>query len=206
MDNAGKGRLLLVEGTDDEHVITKLLARHGLEKSFEIQEKGGFEELHASIYNEVQASGRRILGIVADANDQPVNRWKSISDKLKEANCEVPSDPGVDGSVFPGPREIRVGVWLMPDNQRPGELEDLVADMIPEEDGPWPRAQDYIDQIPEQERKFKPRKVTRAYVHAWLAAQERPRPMGSAITARDLVHDAPPAQSMVHWLRVLFDL
>ena len=134
MDNPGKERLLLVEGVDDEHVITKLLERHGLPKSFHIEEKGGYEELRASIYNEVQAPQRRVLGIVADANDYPSRRWKSISDRLKEADCAVPSDLAAAGNVFAGPRRTRVGVWLMPNNKNRGELEDFVADMIPPDD------------------------------------------------------------------------
>ena len=172
MDNLPKERVLLVEGNDELHVITKLLERHGFPKSFDIEPKGGFSELHASIYNEINAPQRRVLGIPADANDHPDRRWQSICDQLKEAGCRVPSQLARQGSVFSGPRNTRVGVWLMPDNSRAGELDDFVVDMIPTDDAAWPRAQQYNDGIPERERKFKSGKVTRAYVHAWLATRE----------------------------------
>ena len=206
MANPPKERVLLVEGNDELHVIRKLLERHGLPPSFDIEPKGGFTELRASIYNEINAPQRRVLGVLADANDDPDGRWQSISDQLKQAGCRVPTKIARQGSVFSGPRDLRVGVWLMPDNCRSGELEDFVVDMIPPDDTMWPRAQRYIDEIPEGERKFSSGKVTRAYLHAWLATRERPRPMGSAITVKDLHHDAAPAASLVHWLRDLFAL
>ena len=205
METTPSPELLLVEGQDELHVVSKLLDRHRLQPSFEIAPKGGFEELRQSIYNEVNAPRRRVLGILADGNDHPDRRWQSISDQLRNAGCEVPEDRCRTGTVFPGPRETRVGVWLMPDNQRRGELEDFVAEMIPGDDPTWPRAKRYIDDIPGEERKFRTNKLTRAYVHAWLAARKNPRPMGTAITAGDLLHDAPIAATFVDWLRELFD-
>ena len=197
--------LLIVEGNDERHVIEKLLNRHGIESPrFEIEPKGGFTELHKSIYNEVNAPGRRVLGIVADANDEPRQRWQSISSKLKEASCDVPAKPSAGGAVFSGPHDIRVGVWLMPDNQQPGELENFVADLIPGSDLIWPMAQRFIDDIPPSLRRFPPQKLKRAHVHAWLATREKPRPMGLAITAGDLQHDAPISARFVQWVQNLF--
>ena len=92
----------------------------------------------------------------------------------------------------------------MPDNQRTGELEDFVADMIPRDDPVWPRARQYIDGIPKADRKFKEGKLTRAYVHAWLAARNKPRPMGTAVEVNDLRHDSTNAASLVGWLNRLF--
>ncbi len=202
--NAPPPHLLIVEGNDERHVIGKLLSRHGVGTP-EIDPKGGFSELHKSIYNEVNASGRRTLGIVADANDQPDQRWQSISDKLKEASCAVPDSLSRDGVIVSGPRDIRVGVWLMPDNQRPGELEDFVADLIPEDDPIWSMAQGFIDGIPEELRLFRPQKLLRAQVHAWLATRKKPRPMGLAIEAGDLKPDAAVALTFLNWFQNLFE-
>lgn len=198
--------LLIVEGNDERHVIEKLLDRHGVDPlGFDIEPKGGFEKLRRSLYNEVNASGRRTLGIIADANDQPDQRWQSISDQLKGASCAVPASLSGGGAIFSGPRGIRVGVWLMPDNDRPGELENFFADLIPDDDCLWSMAKRYIDEIPENRRLFTSQKLTRAYVHAWLATRERPRPMGLAIKAGDLRHDAAVATQFVQWIQNLFD-
>lgn len=198
--------VLLVEGNDEVHVVRKLLCKHKLQPRFEVTNMHGFVLLRDSISNELNVSGRRTLGILADANDHPDRRWQSIAGELRTAGCDVPDLLGSAGTVFIGPRQTRVGIWLMPDNQRPGELEDFVADMIPTEDPLWPYAQKYIDGIPANERRFKPGKVTRAQVHAWLATRERPRPMGGALVAGDLNHDAATARRFVDWLRKLFQL
>ena len=67
--------MLLVEGINDLHVVNHLLSRHDLEQPFSIKDKCGFEKLRASIHNEVNAPGRGVLGILADANDDIDGRW-----------------------------------------------------------------------------------------------------------------------------------
>lgn len=197
--------VLIVEGQDDKYAVEKLLTKHELPRCFEILPKGGFADLRKSIRPEINASGRRTLGIISDANDDPAARWRSLRDALHDAHCTaVPQTTPPDGALLAGPRDIRVGVWLMPDNARPGELEDFIADLVPRDDPLWPVAQRYIDDIPADLQKFADRKRTRAYVHAWLATRDAPRPMGSAITAGDLDHNAPAAQPLIAWLRRLF--
>ncbi len=88
LSDLSPAELLIIEGGDDRRVVENLLSRHKLEKTFEIEEKGGHDALRQSIYNEVNVSGRRILGILADANDNLDERWRSISDRLRQAQCE----------------------------------------------------------------------------------------------------------------------
>ena len=154
--------MLLVEGRDDKFVVKHLLERHGFEPPFAIAPKDGFSALLKSIYGEVSVSGRSVLGILADANDNIDSRWQSISHQLKRADCQVPNNLNPAGNVFSGPRGISVGVWLMPNNQRSGELENFVHDMIPANDPILPRARRYVDEIPEENRKFTDAKLARA--------------------------------------------
>ena len=100
--------------------------------------------------------------------------------------------------------EPRVGIWLMPDNAVPGELEDFIQKLIPNGDPIWPMAQSYIDGIPAVERKFATNKILRAQVHAWLATLSEPRKMGAAIGTGDLHATAPLAEEFIDWLRRLF--
>ena len=51
---------------------------------------------------------------------------------------------------------------MWPDNQCPGELEDFVKSMISPKDPVWPRSEEYIDRIPELDRKFLPGKEMKA--------------------------------------------
>ena len=191
--------MLLVEGPDDEHVVAHLCARSGLARNFDIGQKGGFPELSKSIPVELAAPGRSALGVVVDANDNPAARWQAVRDRCERRGITLPSEPDPGGVVVEG--RPRVGVWLMPDNQNPGQLEDLVAAMIPAEDVVWRLAQEFVDRIPEPER---PRPAIKAQVHAWLAARAAARPMGSAIGTGHLDASSPAATSFINWLQLLF--
>ena len=145
-------------------------------------------------------SGRTALGILVDANDRPTDRWTQILHQVTQAVGQVPTQMVRSGTIL-GVRP-RVGIWLMPDNQTTGELENFIEQLIPVGDPVWPRAQEYIDGIPVADRKFK--KVLRAQIHAWLATREEPRKMGAAIGIGDLDAAALPAQQFSNWLRRLF--
>ena len=92
----------------------------------------------------------------------------------------------------------------MPDNQSLGELEDFVAQMIPEDDPVWPLSQDYIGRIPDEHREFSENKTSTAEVYAWLATREDPRQMGAAIGVRDLDVGGDLCTRFTDWLDRLF--
>ena len=196
-------RLLLVEGQDDKHVIGHLWQRiYRSELSFCISDKQSVGQLLKSIGSEVKASGREALGIVVDANDDVSRRWEAVTDRLRGADIDPPTRPDPEGIVIDG--TPRVGIWLMPDNASTGELEDFVAKMVPSDDAVWPMSKGYIEGIPRPERKFKEGKILRAQIHAWLAAREDPRKMGSAIKTKDLDIDGALCKRFAGWLERLF--
>lgn len=196
------GKLLLVEGRDDNQVVRRLCEAAGVSQDFHIEQKDGIDKLLRSIRAHLQEPGLRVLGIVVDANSDPGGRWKGLRDRISHVGVDVPPRPDLGGTVIDG--EIRVGVWLMPDNQAPGELEDFVRRMIRDDDPIWPRAESYIDDIPAGDRRFAPTKLTKAKVHAWLAAQERPHPMGLAIRAGVLDSSQPDSRAFVSWINRCF--
>ncbi len=98
----------------------------------------------------------------------------------------------------------RIGIWLMPDNESRGELEDFIRRMIPADDPVWSLASHYIDSIPTEHRKFKTAKNEKAKVYAWLAARKKPSRMGAAMSAGDLCIDQEIAMKFACWLRRLF--
>ena len=199
-------RLLLVEGPDDQHVVRHLWERrHGRGLPFQISPRGGVEGVIESIRDEAQASRREALGILVDGNNDLSARWQSISDRLASLVIQAPAIPPPDGLVIAATDDMpRIGVWMMPDNQSRGELEDFVAQMIPDNDPVWPLSQDYIDAIPAVHRNFASGKTLRAKIHAWLAAREDPRQMGLAIRARDLEIDGTLCIRFTNWLDSLF--
>ena len=201
MDNSD--RVLLVEGADDEHVVWHLRNRHQAMPEFCIQDKGGIEGLLEDIGLEILDPRRKAVGILVDANDDLNARWSAVANRLREENIEVPSNPELTGTIIDS--NPRVGIWLMPNNKKPGELENFVSEMIPNDDPVWRLSKNYIDGIPEADRKFTEKKILRAKLYAWLATREDPRQMGAAIGARDLRVDGTLSTAFANWLRQLFE-
>ena len=151
---------------------------------------------------------RENLGILVDADGCTVSRWQEVVGELAKAkelqglSDKLPETPDESGVIIN--TKPRIGIWIMPNNHSPGELEDFIRELIPNEDIIWPRANYYIDGIPSEERRFKPQKETKAKIHAWLAASSRPRLMGAAIGNGELNAEAPLAQTFYEWLYGLF--
>ena len=185
------------------HVVRHIwLRQYGTEPTFCISIKNDVDSLLRSIRGEVLSEDRTVVGIVLDADDCPANRWQSVKDRLRSAGVDPPDIPPQSGVIID--QIPRVGVWMMPDNQLPGELEDFIEKMIPPIDPVWPLSQSYIDDIPCADRKFALGKTLRAKVYAWLATREDPRPMGTAIRAKDLDVDVPIGAAFLAWLEQLF--
>ena len=199
---ASDSRVLLVEGQDDEYVVSRLLEQHKSALPFSILNKQTISKLLPSISLEIRAPDRQAVGILVDANDDIAARWDAVRGQLSKADILPPTAPDSAGTIIDG--TPRVGIWLMPDNESSGELEDFVVRMIPDGDEVWPLSQRYIEEIPEAERKFSAKKKLRAQLYAWLAAREDPRQMGLAIRARDLEVDGELSNTFVAWLTKLF--
>ena len=203
-------RVLLVEGESDLHFVLHLRGRIEQEEGagsmpeFCIDDKGGIDQLLDSIVNEVRVPDRRAVGIVVDANSTPRDRWKAVTDQLQRVGIAVPEDPIPGGACIPESTRLpRVGIWLMPDNESFGELEDFIRTMLPDGDPVWPSSEAYIDGIPEEHRKFR-KKTLRAKIHAWLATRKQPGRMGAAIKEGDLNAGGGLAASFGDWLRQVF--
>ena len=211
------GRVLIVEGDNDLHVAAHIwLRQHNSEPTFAIESQGGIDKLLPNISPTIRRAGTETVGILIDADDDSQARWSAVRDRIarNDISAPLPRDPVQDGIIidaeigiedFAPKRNVRIGIWLMPDNISPGELEDFVAQMIPHGDPVWPLSKEYIDGIPTQHRKFTDKKTPRAKVHAWLAAREDPRRMGEAIRARDLETSSNLCQSFAKWLTKLFE-
>ena len=195
-------RVLLVEGPDDKHTVLNLCGVSSNMPRFCILDKDGKDNLLKSVRGEILAEDRVAIGILMDANDDLNARWQAVAGRIRDAGIQPPNAPSLYGTVIQG--SPRVGVWLMPDNNSPGELENFVERMIPANDFVWPLSQEYIDGIPKAERKFAEGKTLRAKVHAWLAARNEPRKMGQAIGVGDLDVDVETTKKFVNWLRQLF--
>jgi len=201
---------MLVEGRDDKHSVIHLMRRHSIdwesgEKDLPwIQDCGGFDSLVGSVT--VSAKSYSRLGILVDANTNINKRWNRIRSKLKATGISAPSRPESGGTIVKGIYgDWKVGIWIMPDNERIGELEHFLEELIPPNDRCWAHADKTTKQAKKIGAKFVDKDYLKAKIHTWLAWQETPGlPFGTAITAAYLRHDSKEALKFAAWFKRLF--
>ena len=206
--------ILRVEGRDDKFVIENLLRRHGVDFAHveikpteEGEGTGGKDRLLQGMKTAVTTRTGHSVGFVLDADAYPEYRWKAVRQRLDDIDLVLPEeipDGGFVGDTLA--YQVRVGVWLMPDNQRSGALEELLMDLVADEDRQLlllaraaTRGALWLGAAFGKARRRK------AVLHAWLAWQRRPGlPYGMAITARYLGHDSPATLGFVEWFQRVF--
>lgn len=207
---------LLVEGTNDQHVIWALCEYYAIPENFDVQRPTEAENVADGLPQllrnfSVHLKGdRTAVGIVLDADENLAQRWQQAVGVVRQGgiNQNLPTAPEPGGTVIEPTADYqpRVGIWLMPDNHSVGRLEDFVRFLIPKGDELVPVTQDALDQIkvaPGQ--RWSDHHDSKAFIHTWLAWQKVPgMPMGQAITAKALQADSPQARLFADWLRRLF--
>jgi hypothetical protein len=201
---------LLVEGTDDKHSVIHLMKRHGInwDNSSDViphvHDCGGFDPLVKSIQVNVKSYKR--LGIVVDANMDIEKRWQQVTNELSKTNITLPKSSNQNGTIITGMyTDWKVGVWLMPDNQNKGELEDFLSKLVPLDDKRWLYADEVTKHAKKIGAKFPEKLFIKARIHTWLAWQESPGlPFGTAVTAKYFGADSQEALKFVKWFNLLF--
>lgn len=203
--------VLLVEGTDDQHVLWALLRHYHIPDCFEVTSAGGVERLvdHIRVRLKIRTGEEDRLGVILDADDQIDQRWMSVANALKTATgVTLSTTPDSAGTIVVLPDGGRFGVWVMPDNRSPGCLEDFLLFLRPETDTLLPLVDEFLETLPARElcdQSFPEKDRTKARIHSFLAIQREPgKPMGLAITSRYLDADAPDASILVGWIQRMF--
>lgn len=200
-------RVLLVEGRDDEHVVKNICGRFDLGVIDRIEPQEGKDPLLDTLPVKLKESDLAVLGIVLDADTDLGARWQALSSRLQSAGYQnIGGHPDPQGGVFEPPADSllpRVGVWLMPDNQAPGILEDFLRFLVPAGDTLLSHAEQAVSTLPQT--RFEVLKRPKVLMHTWLAWQQEPgKPYGQAITARYLDVNLPAGKAFADWLRRLF--
>jgi hypothetical protein len=210
-------QLLLVEGLNDQHVVWALAKRHQLPQTFSVEipeennKRGGISLVLDRLRVELKRNKLKTLGIVIDADRNIDSQWQRIKDILVKSGYPIiPDHPQPEGWIqvlSDGVGRLKIGVWLMPNNQLPGILEDFVKALIPENDLLLAKAEAIIQEIEqEQLNRYSQVDHAKALIHTWLAWQKEPgQPMGQAITAKALQSDTAIAAKFVDWLNQLFN-
>lgn len=201
-------KILLVEGKNDQHVIWAFCKRQDLPINFSVEAAGNVEELIKKLPVYLKGSSDRYdtIGVVVDADQHLAGRWQSIQQAAKETFPNFPTALPQKGLIHTNEEEKKIGVWIMPNNELTGMLEDFLEMLVPEGDVLIDRVEEFLSSLEaEQLQKYKAIHRTKAKIHAWLSLQENPEiTMGQSITAQYLNVDTAVAQAFEQWLRNLF--
>jgi len=207
---------LLVEGQTDKPFFEELLKRENLPVL--VEPSHGITKMTADIsrlLKQLQDGAIRRLGIVADADHTTPKgqggfnkRWQLLTKPLKEMGYEITAPPSqrYAGSLFTHAEGLPlVGLWLMPDHQSDGMLEDLIKQTVygDQQLTLLQTATTCLEQLPVT--LFQPHHHTKATIYSWLAWQTRPgQALVSTINA-DLINlYSQEMQAFIKWLRDLF--
>ncbi len=202
---------LFVEGESDYHFVGHLCHKHKMKARWLTEAKTGYSNVIAAAKAAFTERDGPPVGIVVDADRDFANRWSDIVSEFSRPDPQlrvpvpIPQSPDPRGTVVEQSGGLpRVGIWVMPDNGSPGDLETFAVQMIPDRDEVWPLAQDYIDGIPDDRAKRFGCRSDRATLYAWIATGKKPPYLGLAVKNEELNWQTPNCKAFVAWLGKLF--
>ena len=93
-------RIIFVEGKDDQHVVSHIINKSGLEGlGISVDSKGGINILLGALSAEAKSFGRSAVGFVLDASDRPEGRWESIVGKFEKEGISFPRTICPNGTI-----------------------------------------------------------------------------------------------------------
>lgn len=197
---------LLVEGNDDQHVILALCNRFEITENFDIIDSKGIDNLLLQIPVRLKQSEVNTIGIVIDADTDIRSRWLSLSALLASQGFTASDDIPTGGLVIIT-NDIKVGVWVMPNNKTNGMLEDFISFLVPKDDLLFTIAKETLNSIENKKlNKYAVVHKSKALIHSWLSWQEDSgTPLGLAITKRYLTTDENTCALFMKWLIATFN-
>lgn len=206
---------LLVEGKKDKWLLPFLMEKNGVEwpkgnEPVDIEDLGRklLTKPEASAY--LKESGLRFLGVILDADDDAGASWRSVKGWFQEWFADMPDNIPAEGYISaPNEEGIRLGVWIMPDNQTHGMLETFLKLLVRDKDQElWTFAKVARDEaMAKHNAPFKPVHGDKAWMHTFLAWQDEPGPqLHEAVDHAILNPESPHSRPFVAWFRRLFEV
>lgn len=210
-----RDNLLLVEGKDDLRTIPELVEKAGVPwggrgaEIVRIHETDGYEKMAAQFSSQLKNAGLLRIGVLVDANTDPVARWQSLC-AMVAAEHTLPPAPPAGGVVVPRTASgKRLGVWMMPDNASRGMMETFLLALRPAENAPLLAHADSAVDVARRSHgaPFSEYHRDKAIIHTWLAWQDPPgRQLHDAVKQKMLDPALPYAASFLAWFKSLYEL
>ena len=133
---------------------------------------GGKEKIRTNVeivLADARAMGIELssVGVLRDADAHPTRAYQSVTGALRSLNLPVPDSHGALTRGSPS-----VGVFILPDGNSPGAVEDLCWKAV--EDTPTGKCSEFYVECLEGSRALASKNVAKTLVHAYLAAQVDP--------------------------------
>ncbi len=198
---------LLVEGNDDQHVIWALCEKFNITKNFDVIDCQGITKLTEQIPLRFKQSDIKTIGIIIDADIDIKSRYLSLKSLLSTQGIELPDELPDEGIIETHERNLKIGLWIMPNNNLNGMLEDFISFLVPDEDKLLPIVNSTLQEIENQKlNKYSLTHKSKTVIHSWLSLQEDPgTPMGLGITKRYLTTDQETCLKLINWLKNLYN-
>lgn len=213
MGSQPRAKMLLVEGDDDRRVIPWLIEAHGIawgppeNPIVFIKDFGGIEAVltPGAIEMELKTPGLEALGIMVDADDDASQRWQRIRARCQGAFPGLSETLPVTGLIATNATDLKLGVWLMPDNGSRGMLETFLTCLLPDATEPlWEFACEAVANAKTRNAPFSDNHVDKARIHTWLAWQDPPgRQLHDAVKFQ-MLKPSPLSAPFVAWFRLLY--
>jgi hypothetical protein len=189
--------LIFCEGIDDERFLVELLAFLSIDSIWVERADGEsqFQGLVRTLRGRGNFEQLRALAIVRDADTDAGRKFESVTDLLQAAGYPVPPTPArlITGR-FPSATTVTVGVvgvFIMPDGDSPGTLEDLCLRAI-EQDQALECTREFLDCVRTHTGVTCPdQHIPKAKLNSWLASRANPTlRLGQARASRDIPPDS----------------
>ena len=206
---------LCVESQHYGFVVINLVKKHGVnwpddDRPVDVKNCKNDTGVIVAIQNEIDAAKGtgRAAGFIIDIDTTAGTRWAQVKRALKAVGLNPPAQPVAGGYIEESTTlNVRVGVWLMPDNQlHQGDLEDFLKTLLPLNDALYSFAEKSSADALSNGAKFaNPKDRKKANLHCWLAWQEEPgAPYGQAIYREYFESHSAQAKAFVAWFKSLF--
>lgn len=175
----GKPKLLVVEGKDEVFFFGALLSYLVLQdiQAVDMEGKTNLRSRLDAIVKSPGFPNVSCLGVVRDADSDPIAAFQSVRDALDAVGLPVPNEP----LTFIG-QNPQVAVVILPEKDKTGMLEDLCLKSV-EQDPAIPCVEQYFQCRPQQGVSL-PHHMAKARVRVFLASRPEPdKRLGEAAQA-----------------------
>lgn len=216
-------KVLWVEGKSDMFAIAELMQANGItwpESRREtppvlISDRDSYRNIAkpSLIRNQLKSSNLTNFGIIVDADQDFASRWQSLRNACLQSIPDIPTELPTTGLLhthaITSERQIKFGIWIMPDNIQQGMLETFLAYLLRDKDKKlWGYAQNVVQVARnEYDAEIKDAHIDKANIHTWLAWQDEPGlQLHTAVQKKVFDPQHPRAQEFVTWFKQLYDI